>query len=138
MGSEMCIRDRGYATDPETVLAFKQRLLESGKFVENGVYLDERAVNKVDISALDNADVSSGSQRGGVFGGGHPAPGNYPGRGQRILCGSRAGGRKLGAHRRHGKALQPSGKPGGLTAEGIRYGGSKLQTSLLFYLNAGY
>ncbi|HOJ34923.1 MAG TPA: type IV pilus assembly protein PilM [Candidatus Hydrogenedentes bacterium] len=69
---------RGYATDPETVLAFKQRLLESGKFVENGVYLDERSVNKVDISALDNADVSSGSQRGGAFGGGM-APGMMPG-----------------------------------------------------------
>ncbi len=67
---------RGYASDPETVMLFKQRLVESGKFVENGVYLDERSVNKVDISALDNADVSGASAMGpgggliGGFGGG--------------------------------------------------------------------
>ncbi len=48
---------RGYAQDPETVLLFRDRLKESGRFIEGGVYLNEALVNSVDAYALDNADV---------------------------------------------------------------------------------
>jgi len=47
----------GYASDDDTVSMFKQRLIDSGLFVEGGVYLDEQFVQKVPVTALDNAEV---------------------------------------------------------------------------------
>ena len=58
---------RGYASSPETVLAFRDRLVATEAFVENGVYLDEGMVNRVDASVLYNADVG-GTSMGGMGG----------------------------------------------------------------------
>lgn len=62
---------KGYASDPDAVLTFKENLQKSGLFIEGGIYLDERDVIRVDASELFNANVTHGG------GGSAPASGGY-------------------------------------------------------------
>jgi type IV pilus assembly protein PilM len=64
---------RGYANAPEgrgdeAVTAFYDRLVESGAFIEDGVYLDNTSLQRVDASELYNSPLAGGS--GGATGGG--------------------------------------------------------------------
>ncbi len=95
---------RGYASSPETVLAFRDRLVATEAFVENGVYLDEGMVNRVDASVLYNADVG-GTSMGGMGG----LSGGLGGRGG-MVGGAGPGGMMGG--------MMPGGIGGGLGGMG--------------------